>query len=172
MGKLLIMAAVLVPAAYAVNGVELSYHGETPEWMFSAGQCRGTWFDIQDFQPGATEFTVEWVEIWLLSYPSGTCLELWNGGMSGPAELVVSAELTDGMVWLPDPVVMEGQFWCLVTSGEPIQILADGEADGHSFYSDDWLIWEQFDLGEFFISVGNESEELSQHSWAALKTAF
>lgn len=110
--------------------------------------------------------------VWLFSYPSGTCLELWNGGLSGPVELVASEELTGGTVWLQDPVTMDGQFWCLVTSGEPVQILADGEADGHSFHSDDWLVWEQFDLGEFFISVGNQCEELTSFSWADLKTAF
>ncbi len=172
MRAILIPAAVLAAASSAVDGVELSYHGETPEWMFSGGQSRGTWFDVEDFQPGASEFTVEWTEIWLLSYPAGTFLELWNGGVSGPAELVVSEELTGGTVWLQDPAVMEGQFWCLVNSVGPVQLLSDGESDGHSLFTDDWLVWEQFDPGEFFISVGNETGELHQYSWAALKTAF
>jgi len=158
--------------ALAFAGTELSYHGSSPEWMFNGGSSRGTWFHLEDFMPGAEEFTIEWAEVWLFSYSAPVLVEIWNGNSSGQSELLAQGELTGSEVWFSSPVVTGPDFWCVVNYYEPVSILADGEPDGHSFYSDDFLVWEPFDLGEFFISVGNENESLNKGSWAMIKSCY
>ncbi len=159
-------------AAGTMTGEGLSYHGAAPAWIFSGGVSRGTWFNVEDFFPGAAEFTVEWAEIWLYDPPAPVFAEIWSGGESGPVNILAQKEFSGTTIWFDEPVITNGEFWCLVTSSDPVNLLADNDPDGHSFHSDDWLVWEQFDPGEFFISVGNITEELRRYSWAALKTAF
>lgn len=165
-----IALAVLAVCATASTGSELSYHGSTPEWFFSGGFYRGTWFHLGDFTPGATEFSIEWAEAWLYPTDSPVYLEIWNGGVSG--ELLAQEELTGSVVWFSEPVITGPDFWCVLSSIEPVTVLADGSPDGHSFFSDDFVVWEQFDLGEFFISVGNETESLNTTSWGTIKHTF
>lgn len=156
----------------AAAGSELSYHGSSPEWMFSGGSSRGTWFHLEDFIPGTDEFTVEWAEVWLFSYSAPVFVEIWSSNCSAPSELLAQGELTGSKVWFSSPAVTGPDFWCVVNSSEPVSILADADPDGHSYYSDDLLVWEPFDPGEFFISVGNDTESLSQVSWGKIKNCF
>lgn len=158
--------------AFAFAGPELSYHGSSPEWLFSGGSSKGTFFHLEDFIPGASEFTIEWAEVWLYSLTAPAYVEIWNGAGSGPSELLAREELTESRVWFNPPVVTGADFWCVVNSTEPQSILADGEPDGHSFFSEDFLVWEPFDLGEFFISVGNDNESLGRVSWGMIKNCF
>ncbi len=158
--------------ALALAGCELSYHGSSPEWIFNGGASRGTWFHLEDFIPGAEEFTVEWAEVVIYSSTAPVFVGIWSGGGSGPSELLAQGELAGSEVWFSFPVLTGPDFWCLVDSNEPVNILADADPDGQSYYSDDFLVWEPFDQGEFFISVGNDTESLSQISWGKIKNCF
>jgi hypothetical protein len=167
-----VMLFLLLSAASALGVQQLQYHNGSPHWLFNGGVSRGTWFDLEDFTPGATEFTVEWAEIWLYSSRAPVYVEIWSGGGSGPGTLLAQQEITGDRVWFDEPVVTGSEFWCVVASADQVCILADGEADEHSYFTDDGLVWECFDIGEFLITVGNDAEALGQHSWGALKTVF
>jgi len=156
---------------------ELSYHNSSPEWLSWGGTCRGTWFHVHDFFPEATSFSVEWAEILFYTpLPDSTLMiELWNGDSSGPSEFLAQEAFSGSVTSFFPPVETDCDFWCIVNSegcSGTAALLTDGEYDGHSFYSDDWMMWENFDQGEYFISVGNSTEALSRVSWGKIKSLF
>ena len=56
-------------------------------------------------------------------------------------------------------------------------VLGDGEQGSifHSFYSDDFIVWEPWDIGgacNYFISVYAELGAFDNTTWGALKTTF
>ena len=78
----------------------LSYHDGTPKWFTWGGTYRGTWFHVEYFIPGTSDFLVEWVDLWFyqnLSNPWDTnqfFVELWNGDGSGPVEFLAREQAT------------------------------------------------------------------------------
>ena len=173
-----IITAILVFAAVTSAETGLAYHGSAPQWLSSQGTYRGTWFHVQDFIPGATGFSVEWVEIWLMDLGPAVSgegvplLEIWNEDFT---VLLGVSEVTGSEVWFSPAVEAGEDFWCVLNTEmctETIYLMTDGDPDGHSFFSDDGLIWEEYNLGEFFISACNISQELNSSSWGGLKALF
>ncbi|MCD4707832.1 MAG: hypothetical protein K8S62_08840 [Candidatus Sabulitectum sp.] len=166
----------------------LSYHDSTPQWLTWGGMYRGTWFHVEDFIPGATDFLVEWVDLWFYQHPSfpwdtnQIFVELWSGDGTGPVEFLAGEQVTALLqpavtrVYFDPPVETGPDFWCLLntefSAGGWPSVLLDGTPSEHSFYSDDFIVWEPHSLGDYFISVGNDTESLQRTSWGALKTTF
>lgn len=186
MKVLAILIAVWAVVCFAEDA-GLAYHDGTPAWLSWGGTYRGTWFDIEDFIPGSSGFTVEWVDIWFFESPffpwdsDQATVELWNGNQSGPVEFLASQPLTaqpEGTtrVYFDPPVETGPDFWSIInteqSSGGYPSLLSDGSPGEHSYFSDDYLIWEQYNQGEYFISVGNSCESLCRLSWGSLKTVF
>ena len=171
---------------------ELTYFNGTPHWLTWHGMYRGTWFNIDDFLPGSTGYTMNSVEYWFYehsSYPWDTdqfYSEVWNGDQTetGPQVLVVQDVVTASHyapcyhVIIPE-ILTEQHFWCLAntemsTGGWP-SILSDnsmpGDA-GHSFYSDDMIVWESWgEYGEYFI-VAEWWDSIESTTWGSLKALF
>ena len=180
-----VLLAAFVLVGHADN--ELIYHDGTPQWISWGGMYRGTWFDVEDFIPGSSDFLVEWVDLWFYhasSHPwdtSQVLVELWNGDQGGPVEFLASEEATalgQGVtrVYFEPPVETEPDFWCLLntelSAGGWPALFVDGTPGEHSYFSDGF-IWEPMNLGDYFMSVGNELESsLQGTSWGALKVVF
>ena len=174
-----LMATVLLSISLlATAGENLLYHGSVPAWVSSGGTYRGTWFHVQDFIPGATGFTVEWVEIWLIGLDAMQpgdglpVLEIWNEDLT---VLLGESEVTGFEVWFSPAVDTGEDFWCILNTEmctETISILTDGDPDGHSIYSDDGMAWEEHDTGEYFMAACCTDAALSCSSWGELKTLF
>ena len=181
----ILLLAVLTAGCFA--DAELAYHDGTPGWLNWSGTYRGTWFDVEDFIPGSENFLVEWVELWFYQHPDRPwdtnqfSVELWNGDAGGPVEFLASEEGTAQtagvtLIYFDPPVETSPDFWCIVntefSAGGWPSLLADGIPSEHSFFSEDFWIWESFDLGDYFMAVGNDTEALSRTSWGAMKTLF
>lgn len=169
----------------------LCYDNGTAGWFTWTGTYRGVWFDLEDFMPGYTGANIEVSQIWFYhssSYPWDTgefLAELWNGGSTGPSELLDQSSATalhfaPVAVYYDMPVEVETDFWCIVntelsTGGWP-SLLGDN-AQGtvpHSFYSDDYMVWVPWAIGaacNYFISIGTVTS-LFRSTWGALKSAF
>ncbi len=185
--KATISVMLLVFVSY--GEVVLSYHDSNPQWLTWGGTYRGTWFDAEDFVPGTTGCLIESAELWFYQSPnhlwdtSQVYVELWNGGAGGPTELLSRVEVTAllqpsaTVVYFDPPVETEPDFWCILntefSAGGWPSILADGTPSGHSLYSDDGLIWEEFDIGDYFISVCHDDDSsLQRTTWGGVKAVF
>ncbi len=179
--KMLVALCLLSAAFAAADDVVLKYHGDEPDWHHEYGYVHGTWFHVQDFLPDATGFTVEWAELGLLfptSMHSATMtVEIWNGDSDGPSEFLASKEIVipETLFTFDSPVETAGDFWCLLNvGGGPVAayIVYDSTPQGHSFFSDDFLVWEEFTEGEFFISVGGTDYSLETTTWGGIKGTY
>jgi hypothetical protein len=169
---------------------QLTYFNGTPHWLTWAGMYRGTWFNTEDFLPGSTGGVIEEMEYWFYehaSYPWDTdnfYSELWDGDNMGPL-----VQLEQGIVtayhYAPcyhtfDPgVEVEVNFWVLIntemSSGGWPSVLGDysmpGDA-GHSFFSDDFIVWEPWgEMGEYYI-VATTGTALEATTWGSMKALF
>ena len=170
---------------------ELTYFNGTPHWLTWGGMYRGTWFNTDDFMPGSTSFNLEQMEYWF--YESTNTdpwdtddfySEIWNGDDMGPLVL-----LAQGVVTAPhyapcyhtfDPdLVVEQNFWGLIntemSAGGWPSVLGDyampGDA-GHSFFSDDFIVWEPWgEMGEYYL-VAHGTFALNNTTWGAVKALF
>jgi hypothetical protein len=168
----------------------LQYDDGTPAWFTWGGTYRGTWFNVQDFVPGAIGATIQQSEFWFYhhsSYPwdtSDVYLEIWNGGASAPVTQLdktqaVAAHYAAVTTTYATPLVGEQNFWALanteMSSGGWPSCLGDSTAGTHSFYSSDFIIWEPWgEVGDYLIRVYAEvtPSALSGVTWGALKAAF
>ena len=170
----------------------LTYFNGSPHWLTWGGTYRGTWFNAQDFIPGAGSGEVMQSEFWFFhhsSYPwdtSDVYLELWNGDAMGPMTqldqtMKTAVHYSQVLVTYPTPVGVEQNFWGLanteLSAGGWPAILADntqGSTGIHSFYSDDFIVWEPWDLGNFWIGVYWEevAGAFDNTTWGALKATF
>jgi hypothetical protein len=178
------------PGSIERDGDWLVYDNGTPEWLSWDGTYRGVWFNIEDFIPGGCGYTVQIGEFWFYhhaSYPWDTgdvVLELWNGEVDGP-EVFLALDTVTALHYAPVyalfwPPLTDTEFWALVntemSAGGWPSILGDG-AQGtvyHSFFSDDFIVWEPWDIGgacNYFIAVyiGNS---LAETTWAGIKAVF
>jgi len=170
---------------------DLSYFNGTPHWLTWSGMYRGTWFNTEDFMPGSTGYNVDCAEYWF--YESTNTdpwdtdefySEVWNGDQTGPEVLLAQAVVT-ALHYSPcshiinPSIETEQHFWFLVntemSAGGWPSILGDysmpGDA-GHSFYSDDFIIWESWgELGEFAIAEAFLGS-FESTTWGSLKALF
>ncbi len=167
----------------------LTYCSGTPGWISWAGTYRGTWFHLEDFFPGVSETMVSASEFWFYhhsSYPwdtSDAYIELWTGNENGPAaqirqDYVTAAHFAPVYVFYEPPETVPGDFWVLVntemSAGGWPSLLGDGSAQpvSHSFFSDDFIVWEPWFGRNLFIAVLADVDAISSTSWGCLKTLF
>lgn len=172
----------------------ITYCNGTPAWVSWGGTYRGTWFDLEDFWPGAQGGFVSQANVWFYHSPSNPwdtsqiSLELWTGGSQGPSSMVTSETMTAAhmipcpMIFDP-PISVPNQFWCVfsteMSAGGWPSMLVDNASEPipHSFFSDDLVIWEPWSAGggyaNYFIYLLMEVDSaLERMSWAGLKTVF
>lgn len=165
--------------------VVLQYDDGTAAWLTWGGLFRGVWFDTQDFAPGSTGFLLEAGEFWFYhhsSYPWDTSsfyaeLTDWPVTTSIEQVSVTALHMTPVMVWF-DPPIPVPQLFALVansgmSSGGWPSMVADGEGCGHSFFSDDYVVWETSDLGDYFTRAHGEfTMSLEGSTWGAIKNLW
>lgn len=174
-------SCLLLMTSAALCEVILKYHTDQLQWYFQSGIGQGTWFHVEDFMPGPAGFTVEWAELGLY-YPtallnSTMTVQIWNGGSEGPSEFLASQEIQvpQTLFIFDPPVDTAGDFWCILNDGgTPVgaYIAYDYTPQGHSFFTDDFVVWEGFTEGEFFISVGCSTFSLESCTWGGIKGSF
>ncbi len=166
----------------------LVYDDGTAQWLTWGGMYRGVWFNTEDFVPGETSAAVEELEFWFYhhsSYPwdtSDTYIELWNGDAMAPVTqldqtMITAIHYAPQIISYATPIVAEGNFWGFqnteMSAGGWPAILGDVANSGHSFFSDDFIIWEPW-TGDYFISAlaTIPAAALDNTTWGSLKATF
>lgn len=168
----------------------LQYDDGTPEQVFWWGIGRGVWFNTDDFVPGMSGFLLDFTEYWFYhhsSYPWDTCdfyAEVWNGDYITPSEclnstLTTAVHFGPTFVYYDPPLDAESNFWaientCMSSGGWP-SILGDDTPPtvNHSYYTDDFFVWEPWNNGDYLIRCGGEfSSDLENYTWAGIKATF
>ncbi len=169
----------------------LQYDDGFAYWFHWGGSWRGVWFNTDDFMPGMIAFVLDFSEYWFfhhVSYPwdvSDFYAEVWNGDYMTPMALLDQTQVT-AIHYTPvyanysTPVVAGVDFWGLVntemSSGGWPSILGDNTAPSvdHSYYSDDFFIWEPWGIGDYFIRIegGFISGALDNVTWGEIKSSF
>ncbi len=170
----------------------LEYDDGTANWLTWGGMYRGTWFDATDFIPTAFNCDIHQSEFWFYhhaSYPwdtSDVYLEIWDGAVSAPVTqldqtMVTAIHYAPVYATYATPLATaNAEFWAFANTemsagGWPCN-LGDGTPGTHSFFSDDFIIWEPWgDMGDYFIAVEadiNEAGALDNTTWGSLKATF
>ena len=173
------------------------YDDGSAYWLTWDGLYRATWFDIEDFIPGAGPVVqLHVLQFWFYhhsSYPWDTAsfiAEAWDGGVSMPADSIDATSVTAIHYapcyvdyGYPGPgITLHTQWWLIIntemSAGGWPSTLGDntpGTSD-HSFFSDDFTVWEPWIIqgptaNDFFIRctgyIGLESS-----TWGSIKTLF
>ena len=173
-------------------GSVLQYDDGTAFWLTWGGLSRGVWFDVTDFEPMDEAWGLGMVELWFFchsSYPWDTAsfyLEIYGGDEGGPEDQISQTSVTAShmgptMVYFDPPLDVPDDFWVLVNTemsagGWPLLYGDDGPnftGACHSFTSDDFLVYEPWDFGDFFIRChGLPVSSLTETTWGALKRLF
>jgi hypothetical protein len=175
----------------------IQYDDGTAAWMTWSGLYRGVWFNIQDFAPGFPYSQVYGLEFWFYHPSSYTwdvssfLAEIYEGDAVSPVTQMDQTSVT-AFHYAPcytsySPEISMGiNFWGLVNTemsggGWP-SILGDNtpQAYSHSFYSDDFIVWQPWVVGgpaanDFFIRADAYTgwpPGLDQTTWGAIKTLF
>ena len=196
---LVVLSIVAFASQVAIDPVQverdydwLRYDDGTYNWLTWGGTYRGVWFNAQDFVPGATDGMVQQAELWFYhhsSYPwdtSDVYIEIWNGDAMGPTAQLDQTMLTAVhaapiYAMYSDTLDVEQNFWCLanteMSAGGWPAILGDNmnTTISHSFYSDDFIVWEPWTIDSacnYFVAVYWEPSAFENTSWGALKATF
>jgi len=167
----------------------LQYDDGSANWLTWEGTYRGIWFNTDDFVPGMSGFLLDFSEYWMYhhsDYPWDTSnfyAEVWNGGDVAPVELldrtlVIASHFTGIIVYYPQ-LIAETDFWVLEntvlsTGGWPAIVGDSGPSgSGHSFFSNDFVIWEPWSNSDMFIRCGGEfPSSLENSTWGGIKAVF
>ena len=181
---------IVIDLPVAENDADwLEYDDGTAAWLTWGGMYRGAWFNVEDFVPGATGASIEQSQFWFYhhsSYPwdtSDVYLEIWNGDAMGPTAqldqtMVTALHYTPVGATYATPLIAEANFWALanteMSAGGWPAVLGDGTAGVHSFFSDDFIVWEPWgDMGDYFISVyADPIMALGNSTWGSVKATF
>jgi hypothetical protein len=162
----------------------LQYDDGTYQWLAWQGVYRGTWFNPEDFFPGNPGFLLEMMEWWLYENQanpwdtSDIYASIWLGDQNGPQVLLDSRLITGGCTYYDPPLPIEGQFWGIVncTQGQNVtlSVFGDGTPGEHSFFSDDFMVWESWgDVGDYMIRAHGSCEmPFGATTWGSLKALF
>ncbi|MBN1433430.1 hypothetical protein JW921_01640 [Candidatus Fermentibacterales bacterium] len=172
----------------------LQYDDGTAYWLTWGGTYRGTWFDVEDFIPGAPGWLTYESELWFYHHadrPWDTAsfyCELWNGGVGAPTDQLDQTSVT-AVHYAPcyadygDGIATDLQFWVIINSemsagGWP-SVLGDNTPNStdHSFFSDDFVVWEPWVIqgptaNDYFIRSEGDPEALSETTWGAIKGMY
>lgn len=166
----------------------LVYDDGSAYWLTWGGLYRGVWFDTQDFVPTSTGITLYSTEYWFYHHPSYPWdssdfnAELWNGFPSAPMtqlnqRTVTATHYSAIRVHYSPPEVTDRHFWVIVNSemsagGWP-STLCDNTPNftgiPHSFYSDDFIVWEPWETG---MATSTNLMTLEWESWGGIKGLF
>jgi hypothetical protein len=176
----------------------LQYDDGTAYWLTWSGLYRGVWFDVTDFDPSGSGFAASYTEYWFYHSPAAPWdaasfyAELWNGGATGPvAQLnqisLIATHFAPVFANYSPVIETEANFWGLVnnslSSGSWPTVFGDGSPNptSHSFYSDDFIIWEPWIIDkdatacDYFIRAGGTiigSGALEPGSWGSIKGLY
>lgn len=210
MKKGLVVLVFIVASAFAVDSylVEnpvaggsgtddlLQYDDGTARWLYSGVAYFGTWFDITDFLPGATEFECSSTEWWYYhhdDHPWDTDqirVELWTGDATMPVTNLTSDDITAlhyaaVIVNYATPVSTGTDFWMIGNTtiysaeGIPSQLYDETvnfTGIAHSFMSQDWILWDPVvpvSCNVDALSRANgDFVALENESWGEIKGLF
>jgi hypothetical protein len=170
------------------------YDDGTANWLTWGGLYRGTWFNLADFGGGGgTELAN--LEYWFFhhaSYPwdvSSFYAELYDGDAAAPTTQLNQTSVTaihyaPVHAFYPSGIYVDANFWGLINSemsagGWP-SILGDNTPNpvSHSFFSDDFIVWEPWIIGgstanDYFIRAEESIwPGLNESTWGSIKTLF
>ncbi|MCK5787321.1 MAG: hypothetical protein KAH54_12290 [Candidatus Sabulitectum sp.] len=167
----------------------LVYDDGTAAWITWAGTYRGVWFNIEDFAPGAGTAFIEESEFWFY-HPTGmyswtisdVYLEVWNGDAEAPVTrldqtMATAVHYAPVFVEYSPSLEAEGNFWGITNTemddgGWPSN-LGDGTPGTHSFFTDDFIVWEPWgEYGDLFVRIAVTSLSLDNATWGSLKATF
>ena len=172
----------------------LSYDDGTSWWLTWDGLYRGVWFDLEDFDPLGQQFHAYYTEYWFYhhsSYPWDTSsfyAELWNGSVISPATMldqtsIMAVHNAPAYAYYSPGILTEYEFWCLantsMSSGGWPSLLGDNTPHdpSHSFYSDDFIIWEPWIIqgpmsNDYIVRALGSLGDLASESWGSIKGMF
>ncbi|MCD4701025.1 MAG: hypothetical protein K8S24_04120 [Candidatus Aegiribacteria sp.] len=174
----------------------LQYDDGTPFWIISGYSLYITWFDIEDFYPGALNFECDHTEWWFYhdaSTPWDTDkiqTELWTW-VDMPVTMLNTTTITalhfsPVLVNYPTPISTTANF-CMIANttvysaeGVPSVIFDESgnfTGEPHSFFgrSRTQMYSAQSgrdDIDAFFRAEGNPMNALENNSWGAIKYLF
>lgn len=176
-----------VPLSGPASRDLLQYDDGTAFWLTWGGLYRGVWFSAGDFCPGASGFSIGSIEFWFYNTPDpvpfvARLVEGYFDGAVLDEETLMSSQGT----WTFDPPIQVGPMWSVTIdaagSGDQLSLLGDNtpnsEFGSHSFFSDDYAIWEPWILqgpeaNDYFIRVyGDPVLGLEESTWGGLKPLF
>ncbi|MDM7992540.1 MAG: hypothetical protein QUS11_04445 [Candidatus Fermentibacter sp.] len=168
----------------------LSYDDNSAHWLTWGGLYRGVWFNTGDFGSYSFDWAADNTEFWFFhssSRPWDTgsfYAEVYNGDVSAPVTQLNQTSVTAthyAAVYAnySSPLICEDQFWVLVNTemsggGWP-SILGDNTyTTDHSFFNDDFVVWEPWGMGDYFVRTDGWpwSGGLAGATWAEMKTLF
>jgi hypothetical protein len=190
----------LEPAIPVDSGSDalLQYDDGSAAWIWSGIIYVGTWFDVTDFLPSATQFEVTSCEWWFYhhsSHPWDTdaiTLELWKGDATTWPTTNFTSDSRTALHYAPtvvnySPSVWTGtDFWMIAntsissTIGLP-STLYDGTANftgiPHTYRSSDFSTWSTvnsggIDINAFYRVTGIIPTALERGTWGAIKGIF
>ena len=172
------------------------YDDGSAYWLTWDGLYRATWFDAEDFIPGAPWVELHVLEFWFYhhsSYPwdtSAFMAEVWEGGVSMPADSIDANSVTAihyapcyvDYGWPGPGIELDSQWWIIVnaemSSGGWPSLLGDNTpgTSNHSFFSDDFSFWQPWILqgptaNDLFIRCWGYLG-LEPTTWGSIKTLF
>lgn len=165
----------------------LQYDDGTPWWYSWGGVYRGTWFDTEDFYAEECGIMLGAAEYWFMHgiYPWDTSefvAMVYNGDSSGPVELLydttlVASHMTGVTVEFPDSIAADPNFWLMVntelSAGGWPSTLADAENSGHSFFSDDFMVYDEA-IGDWLFRAHGQPYDMSLQcdTWGGIKALY
>ncbi len=199
MKRVLLVLGALAVAAFAANSLQLerplyipstddnlSYDDGSANWLTWGGLYRGVWFNLDDFGLSGG-WNAENTEYWFYhhsSYPWDVASfygEMYNGDASTPTTQLNQTSITAThyaavYATYSTPVVAEDNFWVLInsemSSGGWPSVLGDPTyTTDHSFFSDDFIVWEPWGMGDYFIRTEGYAA-LSSETWGAIKALY
>ena len=169
---------------------QLSYDDGTANWLTWGGLYRGTWFNLADFGGGSgSSWNAQNAELWFFhhsSYPWDTAsfyCEVYNGDASAPVTQlnqtsVPALHYAACYANYSPELVCEANFWIIanteLSSGGWPSILGDPSPPAvcHSFFSDDFIVWEPWgELGDYFVRTTG-TMALSSSTWGSIKALY
>ena len=143
--------------------------------------------DATDFLPTAYNCDIHQSEFWFYhhsSYPwdtSDVYVEVWDGAVSAPVTqldqtMITAIHYAPVYANYPTPLNAGPEFWAFanteMSAGGWPSILGDAEACDHSFFSDDFIIWEPWENGDYFVAVYVDMLQLDNTTWGSIKVTF
>jgi len=172
----------------------LQYDDGSAQWVTWSGMYRGVWFNTEDFVGFAWDPELVFSEYWMYHHSSNPWgisefyAEIWIGSSSsGPSHFMNRTEVTalhysPAYAYYPPRFTVKYSFWAVqnteMSPGGWPSILGDGSppAVDHSFYSDDFTLWEPWSdgtsTGDYFVRIECNFTDLARTSWGSIKSLF